>query len=358
LNSGDFFYRFDEILNDGSWVQIFPVGGSGAMTEQFTSGQGYAMEYNNGDNTISFNGTVRTADVIYNLTKTGSLTNNGYNLTGNPYQATIIANNDVNSLLNENLNRLDVTNTALYFWYQTQSDYSAINNTNSKTRIAVGQGFMVRAKSNGESFTYKTSMQENGTNTFYKNIEQDDWVRTRFRLSNRQNLINDILIGFNDGMTNGLDISYDAGKFKGNPNIALYSFLVDNSQTDAFATQALPLFLTEPVSVGIGFDLLETGDFTFSLTDFEYGFDSIEMEEATIELEDTYLKTVVDLKTNDYSFHLNSTGSFIDRFVLHFNRNLLAVIHPKKVDQNEFLIYSRSDNAFVIKNIDNPANED
>lgn len=358
LVSGDFFYRFDETTNDGSWVQIYPTGGTGAMTEQFTAGQGYAMEYNNGDNTIAFNGTIRTGDVGYNLTKTGSLTNNGYNLTGNPYQAMIIANNDGNSLLNENLTSLDATNAALYFWDQTQSDYSAINNTDSKTRIAVGQGFMVRAKSNGESFTYKTIMQENGTNNFYKNTQQDNWVRTRFRLSNSQNLINDILIGFKDGMTKGLDIGYDAGKFKGNSNIALYSSLVDNSQTDGFATQALPLFLTEPVSVDIGFDLTEIGDFTFSLTDFEYGFDSVEMAEATIELEDTYLKTVVDLKSNDYYFHLNSTGSFNDRFVLHFNRNLLSVISPFEITKNEFLVYSRNDNTIVVKNVGNIVNED
>ena len=353
LVSGDFFYRFDETLNDGTWVQIYPTGGSGAMTEQFTAGQGYALEYNNGDNTISFNGTIRTGNVVYDLSKTGSLAYNGFNLTGNPYQVTIIANNDANSLLAENLTRLDATYSALYFWNQVSSDYTSINNSDTKTRIAVGQGFMVRSKSNGETFTYKTSMQENGTNTFYKNTEQDSWVRSWFNLTNGQDLTNDILIAFGDGMTDGLDIGFDAGKFKGNSNIALYSLLVDNSQDVAFSTQALPSFLSSPVSIKIGFDIAQTGEFTFSMKDISFYSDSIEIEKVSIELEDKYLNSVTDLKNNVYSFYATDAGTFADRFVLHFNRNVLSVKNPSLVNAAPFQIYSRNDNKIVIKRTDN-----
>jgi len=52
-------------------------------------------------------------------------------------------------------------------------------------------------------------------------------------------------------MTAGLDPSYDARKLKGNPNIALYTRLVEDNGVD-FAIQALPPLNTEKVEVKIG----------------------------------------------------------------------------------------------------------
>jgi hypothetical protein len=222
-----------------------------------------------------------------------------------------------------------------------------------------GQAFMVRALSNGVSASFKTTMQKHGPGTFYK--EQKNWVETFFTLySTEANLKNDIKIAFNDDMTNGLDVSYDVGKFKGNPKIAFYSNLVDGSYADVdFTTQALPFYFEDPVSVNIGFDIADPGEYTIKLKDFKCNFDSSAYAKVRIELEDTYEDKIVDIKNSSYTFETEG-GTFKDRFILHYNRNITST-NELTGDHNEegegFSVYNRPDNSIVINNITNRERE-
>ena len=88
-----------------------------------------------------------------------------------------------------------------------------------------------------------------GSATFYKG--GDGAPRFFLIIISPEEAANQTELAFIEGMTYGLDVSYDAGGFKGNSQLALYSFLVENNNEE-FAVQALPI-LTESIAVPIGF---------------------------------------------------------------------------------------------------------
>ena len=328
----DQFYRWDESLVDGTtgfWVDILngPAGNNSTMgSESFVSSKGYAINYAGEDKTLSLSGVPYTISKNINITKTDGSTNPGSNLVGNPFTSSIAANSltgNANNFLTTNSGLLDETENAIYLWneqpgYQgigTRNDYLPISNLSSATYLAPGQAFMVVKRAEGTtSLPFNTNMREHGSATFYKNTTQDDVSRFYMSVENEAGLYNEILIGFLDGMTNGLDVSYDAGKLKGNPDIALYTKLVDDIGTD-FAHQALPLLDNNNVAVKIGLDVSTAGNYTFKIKELQ-NFD----ETIPIKLEDKLTGSIIDLRqAGEYSFFVNSPGEIRERFVLHFN---------------------------------------
>ena len=90
------------------------------------------------------------------------------------------------------------------------------------------------------------------------------------------------------GMTKGLDPSYDAGKMKGNPNIALYTRLLEDNGVD-FAIQALPTEGITEFVIPVGVDVAEAGEFSFSVTQKN-------LDNYNIILEDREENTFTDLR--------------------------------------------------------------
>jgi len=133
-------------------------------------------------------------------------------------------------------------------------------------------------------------------------------------VKNSEGLYDEILIAFMEGMTSGLDISSDAGKLKGNKNIALYSVLVEDNGSD-FIHQAMPPLNDEKSEVKIGVDVSNAGNYAFKIKELE-NFD----ETTNIKLEDLETGKQIDFyETGEYSFNINEPGQIRERFVLHFN---------------------------------------
>ncbi len=349
--SGDYFYRFDEDYNNGTWRVIYP-NNNGFWSNSFTAARGYAIYFDDAatesDSTITFYGTVRASGVSYSMTRTGDGVSNGFNIVGNPYTSSILANNSSNSFLGQNSSSLDTVYSGIYLWDQSIGDYKTVSSSSATdTYLAPSQGFMVRALSDGSSVSFNTNMQRLHSETFYK--DANDWIGTTFKIEgNGYKNITDI--NFNENMTNGMDISCDVAKVKGNANIALYSLLVDGSDPDVpFAIQALPLFTDYPVSVNLAFDVANAGDYTISLDNFTCNFDSTLIDKSYIELEDTYTNQITDLRNNSYTFNTQQ-GTFTDRFIIHFNRDITSVDNNIIQDENIYTVFSKKDKSIVIKN--------
>ncbi len=166
---------------------------------------------------------------------------------------------------------------------------------------------MVIAKTGGGSFSFDANIRKHGTGSFYKNTNNN---ALNFELSviDDANNLNRATVAFLPNMTFGLDPSYDGMKLKGNPNIALYTRLVDDNGVD-FAIQALPDDEIENVSIPVGIDVIESTMITFSIT-------SENMGAYPIYLEDTQEHIVTNLKEQSYKTLVNESG--IGRFFLHF----------------------------------------
>ncbi|MBI9038792.1 MAG: T9SS type A sorting domain-containing protein [Bacteroidales bacterium] len=319
------FYRWDESLNSGDdtgfWIDILngPTGnGTGnEMGQSFTACRGYAVTYKTTDKTLSLSGIPYTDNKTITITKTDASSNPGANLVGNPFCSTIAINTsaqETNNFIDQNSSVLRDDARAVYFWDESQNDYEVKNNASGAIYAAPGQGFMVISKSASESLEFNVSTRKHGSATFYKNGPNDDVARMKLLVNDSENRSNITTIAFLPDMTLGLDPSFDAAKLKGNPDIALYTRLVEDNGVD-FAIQALPPLNTEKLEVKIGLDISTAGDYNFKIIESE-NFD----KSTSIKLEDKENGNLINLReVEKYSFNINEHGQIRDRFALHFN---------------------------------------
>ncbi len=328
LVAGDQFYRWEENYsyngNIGNWVDILNgEDGTGSNTlmddEVFQQAKGYAISYNSSSETISLMGAPYDRSMSISMTRTENSTREGWNLLGNPFTAALAANNNASAtnLVSVNTANLNVAKAGIYVWNEqanyegNRNDYLVISDLETASYVAPGQAFMVCAATHGASFEIEKGMQQHATATFYKST--DDIARFYLQVKGPEKDLNDILIGFVEGKTKGLDPSYDVAKVKGNPNIALYSYLIEDYNNQEFAHQALPAF-EEDYDVQIGLDAWIEGKYTFRTKEMQNIPEHIEIE---------LLDKETGIRTNmrdvaEYTFHISNPESLTDRFVLTF----------------------------------------
>ena len=137
-------------------------------------------------------------------------------------------------------------------------------------------------------------------------------------------------------MTAGLDPSYDVAKLKGNPDIALYTRLVEDNGVD-FAIQALPSDNIENFVVPVGIDVLQNENLEFSA--------NIEqLDENEVFLEDRQLNIITDLKKNTYTATIGESGT--GRFYLHFKD--ITAIEEINYDDQSLRVYSTGNTLYLI----------
>ena len=312
------FFRFDEDQN--YWIIYGSTGNPEAFNDEtFVDARGYAITRSSAGE-LSFTGTVRTDDVTYATTYTADK-GEGFNLVGNPFTSSIGVTNDAAStekFIAENTALLDDSYEALYIWDEqtgytdNRNDYKVISNGAigsyaklPNNYIQPGQAFMVKVVSGGGNLEFNEDMQAHSTDNFYKG-EKESWPSIELIAENSE-LFNSTAIGFNENMTLGLDPSYDIGKLKGNPNIALYTKLADDNGVD-FAIQALPFEGLESVEIAVGIDVLET-----TILEFSANFEKL--EEYKITLEDRQENIFTNLRKESYFAEVTESGT--GRFFLH-----------------------------------------
>ncbi len=316
------FYRFDEPTN--YWIIYGSTGDPVAFNDtEFVEARGYCLT-REWDGSVYFKGTARTSDVTYAATYN---TDGGYGntLVGNPYPCFLNATSDAhesNNFLTVNAGLIDDSYEGIYLWDESAAydgssyDYKVICNTPvsgfdilDQDYLAPAQGFMVKVSAAGD-LQFNENMQTHSQGAFFKE-DKETWPSLELKVSNGVQ-VNYTLVAFNQDMTKGLDPSYDAGKMKGNPSLALYTKLVEDNGKD-FAVQALPYF-RENYSIPVGIDISQPGGYTFEVAKMDQIPD-----EVFVYFEDLKTKAVVNLKeTDSYTCVLEEAGQISDRFLLHF----------------------------------------
>lgn len=278
---------------------------------------------------------------------------NRLNLIGNPYPSPISAS----ALVNDpgfSINGSYLGGT-LYFWSHNtalnlvtnqflSSDYAVwsvlggvntyysgnigTGNFNAPTgNIASGQGFFIRTIASGTAF-FRNSMRLGAASnaTFYRsnsstNIATSNptevWEKHRIwlHINNSDRAFKQILVGYIQDGTEGLDRLFDGEMVDNNNRITFYT-TVENTK---LSIQGRGLTFTPADTFRLGYKSLAADNYSINLSDFDGLFTN-----QNIYLEDTLLNVIHNLKNSSYSF-ATGAGTFEDRFVLRFTTTALGV---------------------------------
>lgn len=345
------FYYWDE--PNALWRSIKNDDGThnDAFDDEMSPTKGYTLSYTTGEVTRNFTGNLNAGLQIANLTKTDG-TGNGWNLIGNPFPASLAVNNaadPTHNLLLQNSASLDPSFGAIYLWNESdaydgsQNDYITVNQLSEATYISSGQAFMLKSKANNESFKFYHEHQKHHQAAFYKSTVSDDIARFTAGIRGPEGDFNQILIGFAAGLSNGLDVGYDAAKLKGNPKLALYTKLVDDNGED-FVIQGLPE-LADSATVRLGILAGMAGQYTIStIATKGLPFD------MKVFLEDKDLNRLTEISAgNSYSFSLANSGTYNDRFVLHFLKDATSIDEGTETE-NSFHAWANGNQLYIRNN--------
>jgi len=316
-------YAFNADQADADWE--FNAGAN------LKPGHGYAVRSEDaGSFTASFTGTPNFRDIsvaLYNNSNadaSDTVSSGGDNLVGNPYASAIDWDRVITDPSNAELEgTIYVWNqNAAYVGNNSVDDYLEYNITggasNTTTgKIGTGQGFFIRV-TDAATLTFKTTHQIAANNTqFYRgnpDVIANDKKEGRSWLElSRGNLVSPILIGFLKGATNELDRLYDSPYNDQNTQFGFYSITADSKKV---AIHGLPELKDYSKVVPVGFVSDEAGTFTMRITE-EY-IDS----DYDIYLEDTELQTFTNLRTDAYTFTINTPGENNTRFKIHYTQSL------------------------------------
>ncbi len=322
------------------WDTNYPT----ADTEgNFSAGSGYSV-LRATPGVVSYTGTINTNDVSKSLTR-GLY---GWNSLGNPYTSTInatVSADATNNLITANSDKFDPSFAALYVWDAATDQYVTINNAGNGTLvqnyIQAGQGFFVRAKDNsGLTFSITEAMQTHQPATPLKSGETA-WPTIQLTASGKGKH-STTLVAFNNQMTTGLDVTYDAGMFKADKNFALYTKLVDDNSVD-FAVQSLPDNRFNGLVIPLGIDVPAGTEITFSAVAMNLP------AEACVYLEDRSTKTITQLDIADAKYKVTITEQTkgAGNFFLHTSSGTNAVSEL----ENNLKVYTRERAIYINGNI-------
>ena len=301
-----------------------------SATTNFLRGKGYMIRAaNNWPVTATvFNG--QFTGVPFNGDSTISL-GRGFNLLGNPYTSPISATR----FMDDNPSTVG----ALYFWTHTapaSGGVYPINNYASFTKVGgtasaaggavpngtiqTGQGFYVRAFDFGSAkFTNTQRVNASVSTQFYKNESNKETTadteshRIWLNLNDNTNNYNQILVGYINGATNGLDYAVDAEVYD-KSNTMIYNVI--NGAEYVIQGKGLPFANTDVIALGL--KATTAGNYSISLENVDGLFTS-----QNVYVKDNVTNIIHDIKQMPYSFS-TSEGVYNDRFKVIFTNEALA----------------------------------
>lgn len=312
-------------------------------TNNFVAGKGYMIRAANNSSSVTptvhsgqFFGVPFNGDFTVDLGK-------GYNLLGNPYASPI--NADRFMFDNETLVG------ALYFWTNTTPASGGVypqNNFASYTTlggtaafgsakipngaILPGQGFYVRAYDFGSAlFSNDQRVNASASTQFFKTSSSSTDVekhRIWLNLNDDNTSYNQILVGYMNGASNGVDNLIDAKVLDASKPM-VYNLLND----EAYVIQGKGLPFDDNDIIPLGLQVLESGNYTLGIEQVDGLFASQE-----IFLKDNETNIIHDLKQGDYQFTTQS-GDYKERFELVFKSGTLSA---DDVVENTISVYANN----------------
>ena len=311
------------------------------MPNEDPANLGLGTPYYIGNSALTYNGvfagTPNNGDITYTMSTVG----NGYNAVGNPYPSTLNMDNFISG------NSSNITGP-LYFWRKRNdalngTSYStcttagcALNNGHSYPNadyISVGQGFIVKALTTTLNFTNSMRIADN-TNQFFKTkaIEKN---RIWLNLSDATSPINQMMVAYMTGATQGIDAAID-GKYFNDSQTALNS-LIGNEEF-AIQGRSLPFEVTDVVP--LAFKTTTTGNYTISIDRVDGLFTSGQ----EVYLVDSKTGAETNLKTSSYNF---TAASGVDnaRFSLKYQKTLK--VDAPVFNENSVTVFKNSGVIYV-----------
>lgn len=323
------FYTLDEPSND--FVAVNPA------TTNFIAAKGFMVRAPNDFTTTvapfvgQFTGNPNNGNKSIAKTILGS----GFNLLGNPYPSTINANSFL------------ATNPGtLYFWtHATQGNQAGTNyayyNTLGGTASTFGgpapngtiqtaQGFILLTASSANAEFTNAMRTGNNQNQFFRNDTHRIWLN----LKSESTLLNQILIGYTLGATNGIDIDFD-GKLI--PEHSHISSLIDNEKY-VIQGRALPFENTDVVP--LSFIAQNSGNYSISIDQV----DGLFLEGQEVFLTDTLTGSTHNLSQSAYAF-TSLEGTFNDRFQIVYQNVTLGIENPEM--PTNVVIYKKQNSVYI-----------
>lgn len=232
---------------------------------------------------------------------------------GNPYPSTISAN----AFMDGN----NITGP-LYFWRKSENSKRNVYATYSKAGgvaspdesnatipngvIQVGQGFIAPTKKLNLLFT-------NAMRIFKTSIVEKDrfWIN----LSSNKKPINQLLIAFVKGATDGIDAQLDAQYIEDLP-----VSLTTKIGNEKFVIQAKGLPFENTEIIPLSLSILDSGEYTITLSQVEGLFS----KNQDIFIKDNLVGLTHNIKSSNYKFNSNS-GVFNNRFEVVFKNDVRLV---------------------------------
>lgn len=364
--SGMLLNQFSNISNNGGtgtiWNRVYELGATAwesiwesydeasTSTDTFVEAKGYLYRAFNSYDPVET--TIFTGEFtgVPNNGEYSIDTPNTFDAIGNPYPSPISADDFITS------NNAD----AIYFWtnvnssngteyvynnwatYTTMGGAGVTEGLEGETEyftpegtIQPGQGFVVYTEE--DSVSFDNSMRINSNGQFFRAMNDE---RSRFwlNLSNEEVTFNQILVGYMDNATQGVDTGIDGKMFAYEGN-ALYS-IIDNNE-DMFVIQGRALPFTASDVVALGFRAVNAGSFTISL----HNFDGLFANNQNIYLKDNFTQLLHNLKEGAYTF-VSEEGIFNTRFEVVY-QTTMSVENPIANNAN-WIVYSQ-ENGYQIQ---------
>lgn len=316
--NGNYAVAYYNNANDGGdqWVyhNLSPDAVNEEILTNFVNGQGYSMGRTS-PGTYTFTGAMAFTNVDHTIG--GGLLD--WTCVGNPYPSFLPANDETSSVLQENEGILHDEHLALYLWDGLTVTYVAVNLATPGVQLAPGQAFMVKSKSDNETFTFNEELQSIQVGV------SDNFQRTATTPSVLVNLSNGsdtstTELKYFSNTTSGLDIGWDAGAFRVGtpPSLSIDTHLVSDSQGTDFMLQCLsdsnyedivPLSVRASAGEEITFDAVAS---------------SLPLD-MNVYLEDKINNTIQKINDASYTVTLTDAVNGIGNFYLHTSRTALSI---------------------------------
>ncbi len=288
-----------------------PANSSVALTQM----EGIAI-YSDANKTFTFTGSINNGPISIPLTNTssvsagGSTFDDGWNLVGNPYPCPI--NWDAAS----GWTKTNVANS-IYF-YSASGEYKTyINGIGTPSGvngiIAPGQGFFIKAFSNGTLGVTNAVRVDNTTSTFYKKDNTAQMIRLKGYYTSTPDFSDETVVYFDANARTNYDPSLDAYKLM-NTNESYPNIYTIKSSNDKMSINSHPVIGEEEVTIPLALNVKQTGSFVINATEI------INLaSEIQVYLVDNVLNKMQNLNDNpEYKFNADAKVTE-GRFFLKIN---------------------------------------
>lgn len=295
--NGDGFVDFNDGFID------FPTATGNSQTSSFTRGVGYSMFIYGSDPPVSTSGkeswSLRgpiwngTFNLPVTFTSSGDISNDGWNLVGNPYPSTIDWNSAGWTKTNmDNAIYIDDYNPAQPV---VASYVNGVSTNGGSNLIGIGQGFWVKANAASPVLTIQESVKAAGSQTTIFRVKapsEPDMLRISLI---KGDFKDETVIYFSELSTSGYDPKYDALKFmnhKGQPNLSSMT-----EGKERYAINAMPP-IKERREVPLSITSVADGSYQLNFS----GVSSLSPE-TRVRLKDNFSNALIDIRqTPQYTF--------------------------------------------------------